>query len=356
LTINTERSGVYTSYQATNISYSSAGRGVAGVVAIASAGTANKVYTITTAAEAKSTFGDSNMAKIAEVLFKNGVYEIRAVPVFRYGSNNDPAAQTYANAFARLVAVEEVQAIVCDSKLAAVHAALKTAILGADNKNQFKLGIVECDDSSSDDMITYAGALNCERMVMVAPGALDTDGNEADCPLTAAAFAGAVLSERDPAIPMNGAELYGLGGISYSLSENLINTLVRAGISPVECVGGVTSIIRGVTTYTKDANGDSDPTWHELTTIRIVDNVIPEIRNSLKTMFARAKNTAQTRDAIRTQVVVMLEKKVADEIIDSYGGVVVTQDENDPTVCNVSFDFAVVHGINKIILTADITV
>ena len=55
-------------------------------------------------------------------------------------------------------------------------------------------------------------------------------------------------------------------------------------------------------------------------------------------------------------MVVILEKKVAAEIIDSYGNISVTQDEEDPTTCNVTFDFAVVHGINKIILTADITV
>ena len=51
-----------------------------------------------------------------------------------------------------------------------------------------------------------------------------------------------------------------------------------------------------------------------------------------------------------------LEKKVAEEIIDSYGEVTVTASEDDPTVCLVEFSFAVAHGLNQIWLTAHITV
>ena len=51
-----------------------------------------------------------------------------------------------------------------------------------------------------------------------------------------------------------------------------------------------------------------------------------------------------------------LEKKVAEEIIDSYGEVTVTASEDDPTVCLVEFSFAVAHGLNQIYLTVHITV
>ena len=50
------------------------------------------------------------------------------------------------------------------------------------------------------------------------------------------------------------------------------------------------------------------------------------------------------------------EKKVAEEIIDSYGEVTVTASEDDPTVCLVEFSFAVAHGLNQIYLTVHITV
>ena len=49
-------------------------------------------------------------------------------------------------------------------------------------------------------------------------------------------------------------------------------------------------------------------------------------------------------------------KKVAEEIIDSYGEVTVTASEDDPTVCLVEFSFAVAHGLNQIHLAVHLTV
>ena len=94
----------------------------------------------------------------------------------------------------------------------------------------------------------------------------------------------------------------------------------------------------------------------ELTTILIVDDVIPSIRQSLRSRFSKTKNTGQTRGAIRSQVIVELESKLRSEIIDSYGDVTVSVYDEDPTVCLVEFSFAVAHGLNQIYLTAHITI
>ena len=107
---------------------------------------------------------------------------------------------------------------------------------------------------------------------------------------------------------------------------------------------------RGIT------RGAADKTWRELTTVRIVDDVIPALRASLRARFVRSKNTAQVRAAIRSQVMVELENKRAQEIIDSFGEVSVKASEDDPTVCLVEFSFAVAHGLNRIYLSAHITV
>ena len=90
--------------------------------------------------------------------------------------------------------------------------------------------------------------------------------------------------------------------------------------------------------------------------ILIVDDVIPSIRRNLRSRFSKTKNTVQTRGAIRSQVIVDLESKLKSEIIDSYGDVVVSVYEDDPTVCLVEFSFAVAHGLNQIYLTVHITV
>ena len=99
-----------------------------------------------------------------------------------------------------------------------------------------------------------------------------------------------------------------------------------------------------------------DATWRELTTILIVDNVIPAVRSSLRSRFRQAKNTVQTRGAVRSQVIMELENRLRAQIIDSYGEVTVSAAEEDPTVCLVEFSFAVAHGLNQIVLTAHITI
>ena len=204
-------------------------------------------------------------------------------------------------------------------------------------------------------ILSAAEKINSERMVMVAPSALGSDGSAAKTGSLAAAVAGAIVSESDPAVPLNGAELFGFTGVSQNFTDGDITALVQGGVTPVECVGGTVSIVRGITTKTS-TSGKPDYTWRELTTILIVDDVIPTIRDALKNSFSRTKNTVQTRDAIRTRVIVELEKKKTAEIIEGYGNVSVVQDDSDPTVCIVTFEFTVAHGLNQIRLTAYITV
>ena len=126
-------------------------------------------------------------------------------------------------------------------------------------------------------------------------------------------------------------------------------------MTPLESTAGTVSPVRGITTRTT-TGGAADTTWRELTTILIVDDIIPAVRSALRSKFTRTKNTARNRSAIRSQVIVELEKKLAAEIIDSYGDVTVTASSDDPTVCLVEFGVAVAHGLNQIYLTVHITV
>ena len=87
-----------------------------------------------------------------------------------------------------------------------------------------------------------------------------------------------------------------------------------------------------------------------------MDDVIPTVRDALRARFRRAKNTEQSRGAIRSQVVLELENKLAREIITGYGEVSVEADADNPTVCLVGFSFTVAHGLNQIWLNAHITV
>ena len=347
-TIIHERPGVYSSYDASTVVRSGVGSKVVGIAAQCEKGAVAAVPLLTIYAASVTAFGETGaMTPLLRLLFLNGATAVKAVRV--------ESSTTYTDAFDLLALEEDIQIVVCDSADATVQQALRTSIESASGARRERIAVVGGDDEDVEDLIAHASALNSERMVLVGPDVLDTAGESLSGVYAAAALAGLLASSADPAVPINGAALQGLGGVAVQYSDNDVDLLVRGGVTPLEAVGGVVSPIRGITTRTK-TGGTADSTWRELTTILIVDDVIPAVRTALRSKFSRAKNTTQTRGAIRSQVIVELERKVAQEIIDSYGDVTAEVDTADPTVCVVEFSFSVSHGLNQIYLTAHITV
>ena len=336
-----ERPGVYTSYEVSSGLRGSGSGGLVGLAAAAASGTAGTVVTVTDDATAISAFGSGNMTGLVHILLENGAPAVCCCAV----EDGD-----YETAFAALMAEEDVRFMVCDSRSASVHEELLDAIEGADEKSRYRIGIVESSETARASLVSAAQSLGSERMALLshhctegAPGA------------AAAAVCGVLAAQADPALPLNGAELKGIGGIGANFSDGDLTLLVRGGVLPLETLGGRVSVVRGITTRSQTA-GAPDATWRELSTVRIVDTVLPAVRDSLRTEFACCKNTAQTRGAIRTRVIIELERFLQQEIIESYENVTAAADAEDPTLCVVSFRFGVAHGLNVIRLDARITV
>ena len=336
-----ERPGVYSSYDASTVISSSGSGRTVGLVGVWTQGETGKLVTLNRYEDGATQFGgEENLTKLVQVLFRNGAAKVLAVPV--------SGQEDYQGAFDLLAAEEDIAVVVCDSTELTVQQALRQSVSDASAARRERIAVVGgVADVAVEALVQRAEELNSERMVLVAPG----DGTG----LVAAAVAGAIAAESDPAVPLGGAELKGLEGLEARYADTEIDVLVRGGVSPLENVGGIVSVVRGVTTRTKTGEA-ADATWRELTTIRIVDDVIPTIRNALRARFRRAKNTEQTRGAIRSQVVLELENKLTREIITGYDQVTVQADEENPTVCLVDFVFTVAHGLNQIWLTAHITV
>lgn len=354
-TIVHERPGIYSSYDTSTVITGAATAKTVGLAARAETGTVGTAVTVTGYTACATLFGESgNLSALAQLLFANGVTSVVCVRV----ADEDEEANTataYQAAFEALAAVEDVQIVICDSAETLVHQALRNSIQSASENRRERIAIVGGSGEDVQALITHAAEINSERVVLVGPDALDSQGNTLPGVYAAAALAGAVAVTADPAAPINGVSLYGLGGLSTAYSDSDIDSLVQGGVTPLESTGGILSPVRGITTRTK--TGDVfDATWRELTTILIVDDVIPAVRSALRSKFVRTKNTAQNRSAIRTQVIVELEKKLSSQIIESYGEVTVEVSDDDPTVCLVEFAFAVAHGLNQIYLTAHITV
>ena len=342
---NHERPGVYSRYDASTVVKGRGGGRCVGLAALCGTGTAGTLYTFNRYEEAVTAFGgEETLTELVQLLFLNGAAQVKAVPVAEEAG--------YKAAFSVLEAAEDIAVVVCDSGELTVQQALRDSVKAASEARRERIaGVGGKAGENATALVQRAEGLNSERVVLVAPGISEEAGGA----LVAAAVAGAICGEGDPALPLGGVELRGIPGLALRYGESELDTLLQGGVTPVELAGGVCSVVRGVTTRTT-TGGVSDSTWRELTTILVVDDVIPGVRNALRAKFPRAKNTAQTRGAVRSQVILELERKLASEIITGYGEVTVQPLEEAPTVCLVTFSFTVAHGLNQIWLSAQITV
>jgi len=336
-----ERPGVYSSYEASALS-AAAGRGKAvAVVADGPEAGEGTIYNWTSYSRAVNDVGQCALSELARLALKNGAGLVYGVV----------AGSDYEGAFALAETVQDAAVVVCDSTDLTVQQKLRDMVENCSAVRRERIAVVGgAAGESASALVARAAGLNHERVVLVAPAEAESDGTHC-----AAAVAGAIAGNTDPALPLGGVRLQGLEGLECVYEDGDIDLLVQGGVTPLEMLAGGCYVVRGVTTRTT-TGGVADATWRELTTILIVDEVIPGIRNALRARFARAKNTEQSRGAIRSQVVMELEDRVSREIIDSYEDVTAQPLDTDPTVCLVEFAFTVAHGLNQIWLSAHITV
>lgn len=343
-----ERPGVYASYSLSSIWASRAGQKHLGIVARYASSESLHLSSIAQAAAALS--GSPSVLGLVRLAFLGG-----AASVLLYPAAGETASD-YQEAAELLLGEKTVRLLICDSEDTSVHAALGRALMGAAENGNECMGIVGRTGNNALQTASHAKILNCERLVLVSGDAkLDWTEEIHGGIYSAAAFAGFLAGETDPALPAHGAALSGLCGIAERFTESEIDQLVQAGVTVLEESGGYVSAIRAVTTRTMTGE-EPDNSLRELTTMMILDDVIPGIRSALKSRFGRKKNNTATRGAIRTQVTVELESRLKREIIDSYGDISVEADPADPTICVVSFSVAISHGLSRIYLTAHITV
>ena len=340
-----ERPGVYSVYTAAAAAQRGNRRGVAAVIAESKQGTAGTLYTLGNYRQAVEAFGaEDRLTELVKVLLANGAARVLAVPVADESG--------YAAAFALVQAQEGVNVVTCDSGKLAVQQALRESVMTASAERRERIAVVAgAAGETASALVQRAEALNSERVVLTAPAVSAEDGGA----LVSAAVAGAICGGSDPALPLGGAELTGISALETRWEEDEVDTLLRGGVTPVERVGGRCWVIRGVTTRTKTGQA-ADRTWRDLTTILVVDDVIPGVREALRARFPRAKNTAQTRGAVQSLVVEVLERKLAAEIITGYDAVEVQALEDEPRVCLVTFGFTVTHGMEQLWLSAEVTV
>lgn len=350
--------GVYSSIDASAALKSlSANDYVIGIIAVGTSDDStfqltNKAYAPISFDDAKNKYGvDSKIVEIMSTSIDNGGSKFIVV---RVDDITVPANPDYASALAVSELEEAIDIILVDSMNPTIFASVKTSVNNASANRKERTAVVGFDTNTS---ITTANAsaqaINSSRVLAAYPNFLDSSGVELPGYLTAAAIAGQLAGEKDPSMPMTGVELIGFYGLAKKLKDSEMESLIDAGIIPLEARNGSIRIVRCITTYTKDGSGATDSTWQEVTTIRISDYVFKDMREALAKKFQRAKQDKQTRDAIRSEVMTRLlqyqDLEYVENVVDT--DVTISINPTNPLRNDVSFKYDVTGPLNIINLT-----
>lgn len=329
---------------------------VIGIVATSTSGEFNKAYAPFSYDDAVTRYGaDSNIVKLMAVASRNGGSKFITV---RAEETLDVA--DYDAALKILALEEAVNIVIFDSTDKIEHDKLRQhCVASADNGNERIAFVGHAVGVAKAVVETNAKALNSGRVYTAFPNLLDSNGDEVDGIFVAAALAGAVAKEKDPALPMTGVRLEGFYGVAEKLEVLSVDQLIVSGVIPLKSNSGVITIVRAVSTYTKNGAAMADITWQELTTQRISDYVMKDMRARLASKYSRSKNTISTRNSIKSDVVTALLEYEASEYIedvDSKNDASINVNPNDPTRSDVKFKYDVVSPLNVIKLTGHLVI
>lgn len=316
---------------------------------------AEKVYSIVGTADAEAKFGET-VSKLVRVLINNGADNIKCISIGSYGSDDEvykTIEEAYKGAMHKSLSDTSIKCIILDSTEQTVITALKEHVGVAEDEDVFRYGIVGATSNTISDAVAEANAINDKRIFMPFPHFVDASNTAYTGIYGAAGLAALIMTETsDPALPMNGVEFVGFGGINMTLLKADKNTLEQGGITAI-VDNGTPSVWRLVTTRTKDSDGKADIVWHEGSTVFIADNILDTMITTLHTNFKRTKNTTRILDAIKTAVIGVLEEKEGLEIIENFdkNTVSVVQDPDDIYGALVDYEFDVVTPLYTITIT-----
>ena len=169
----------------------------------------------------------------------------------------------------------------------------------------------------------------------------------------AAAMAAVMAYEEDPARPLNTLPLKGISAppVSQRLSRTEQENLLHNGVTPLEVGPGErVQIVRAVSTYTKDPQGIEDISLLDITTIRTLAYVRKALRERISLRFPREKLSSKTPPKVRTEILDVLKKLEALEIVEEVDankpGVIVQRSGQDPNRLDAIIPTDVVNGLH----------
>lgn len=178
----------------------------------------------------------------------------------------------------------------------------------------------------------------------------------------AAAFAAVVVSEEDPARPLNTLKLNGIGvcdSADKTMRTEQENALYN-GVTPIETSPDGTSaqIVRAISTYTKTANGTADESLLDMTTVRTLIYVSGACADRIALRFPRDKMTERTIARVRSELIDVLMKceelEIVEDVENNLANLIVERDAQNTGMLNCRVPSDVVNGLHQVGMVIDL--
>lgn len=158
---------------------------------------------------------------------------------------------------------------------------------------------------------------------------------------------------RSGARPLNTLSLKGVTvpPVASRLGRTEQEVCLKNGVTPLEAgPGDVVQIVRAVSTYTVNAEGVTDVSLLDITTIRTLDYVRKAIRERVSLRFPREKLSTRTPPKVRSEILDVLRGleslEIVEEVDANADGVVVERDIQDANRLNAKIPTDVVNGLH----------
>lgn len=311
----------------------------------------NKIFKISTTNDVKARFGEESvMVQAVRILISNGVDYINGIIVEDTSEEHDGSSYDYEAALTASLDDSTIKIILMDTNKELT--ALRSHLELCEDNDMFRYAVIAPDNGvdSQNELIEFAETVNCNRIFIPGPTIVGSDAMPVDPVLAMAGLSAAIMTETsDPALPMNGVKIKGLGGVSRKVLDAEKKILADNGITTMYTDGSLPAIWRLVTSCV------DDKVWQEGTTRFIADYVLETVENTLRANYKRTKNTTRILGdtGIRGTVKSILMNMQDREIIENFdeSTLTVIKDPEDMYGALVDYEIDVVTPLYTITIT-----
>jgi hypothetical protein len=231
---------------------------------------------------------------------------------FGGGTNGTVGLSHYMDALENLVASPVQIVVVAGQPFSRVKSAVLAHVEKTENLGLERIAIVGADSSDVSAILANADGVADKRVVLVAPGLLQTEpmsGETIELPPTfAAAAVAGKLASLAPPISITNKTLAGIDGLAANYNYGELKSLVQNRVLALEVRRGV-RVVKGITT--------DDQAFQQVTLRRIVDYVKEGTRIGANQYIGRLNNT-RVRENLRTTLDGFLASVQRDDFLTGY--------------------------------------